>query len=109
MPAVRVAVVGHVEWVEFLRVDAVPRPGEIVQAAERWEEPAGGGEAAERQARVARERQRERHHDESEQDPEARVHPSASPHARAAARAARYVSAIAAGARASSRAISIRP
>lgn len=46
MPAVRVAVVGHVEWVEFLRVDAVPRAGEIVQAAERWEEPAGGGAVA---------------------------------------------------------------
>ncbi|HEX6662457.1 MAG TPA: PfkB family carbohydrate kinase [Gaiellaceae bacterium] len=42
----RVAVVGHVEWVEFLRVGAVPRPGEIVEAGERWEEPAGGGAVA---------------------------------------------------------------
>ena len=25
-----VAVVGHVEWIEFLRVEAVPKPGEIV-------------------------------------------------------------------------------
>ena len=42
----RVAVVGHVEWVEFARVDAVPRPGEIVHALETWEEPAGGGAVA---------------------------------------------------------------
>ena len=40
------AVVGHVEWVEFLRVEEVPRPGEIVHALERWEEPAGGGAVA---------------------------------------------------------------
>jgi ribokinase len=46
MPAVRVAVVGHVEWVEFVRVGAVPRAGEIVEAVERWEEPAGGGAVA---------------------------------------------------------------
>ncbi|HEX9381078.1 MAG TPA: PfkB family carbohydrate kinase [Gaiellaceae bacterium] len=42
----RVAVVGHVEWVEFARVDAVPRPGEIVHASETWEEAAGGGAVA---------------------------------------------------------------
>jgi ribokinase len=42
----RVAVVGHVEWVEFARVEAVPRPGEIVHAFETWEEPAGGGAVA---------------------------------------------------------------
>jgi ribokinase len=42
----RVAVVGHVEWVEFVRVDSVPRPGEIVHAQECWEEPAGGGAVA---------------------------------------------------------------
>jgi ribokinase len=42
----RVAVVGHVEWVEFARVEAVPRPGEIVHAYETWEEPAGGGAVA---------------------------------------------------------------
>jgi ribokinase len=39
----RVGVVGHVEWVEFLRVRRVPEPGDIVQSLERWEEPAGGG------------------------------------------------------------------
>jgi ribokinase len=42
----RVAVVGHVEWIEFARVERVPRPGEIVHALESWEEPAGGGAVA---------------------------------------------------------------
>ena len=42
----RVAVVGHVEWVEFARVDRVPAPGEIVHASETWQEPAGGGAVA---------------------------------------------------------------
>lgn len=42
----KVAVVGHVEWIEFLRVPAVPRPGEIVGATEAWTEPAGGGGVA---------------------------------------------------------------
>jgi ribokinase len=41
-----VAVVGHVEWVEFARVDHVPASGEIVHALETWEEPAGGGAVA---------------------------------------------------------------
>jgi ribokinase len=45
-PTMRVAVVGHVEWVEFAEVDAVPRPGEIVHARETWSEPAGGGAVA---------------------------------------------------------------
>jgi ribokinase len=43
---VRVAVVGHVEWVQFARVERVPEPGEIVSAVEVWEEPAGGGAVA---------------------------------------------------------------
>ena len=42
----RVAVVGHVEWVEFVRVEHVPAPGEIVHALESWEEPGGGGAVA---------------------------------------------------------------
>ncbi len=42
----KLAVVGHVEWVEFVRVEHVPRPGEIVHAHETWEEPAGGGAVA---------------------------------------------------------------
>lgn len=42
----RLAVVGHVEWVEFVRVEHVPQPGEIVHALETWQEPAGGGAVA---------------------------------------------------------------
>jgi ribokinase len=38
-----VAVVGHVEWVEFGRVSHVPRAGEVVHAHDLREEPAGGG------------------------------------------------------------------
>ncbi len=38
--------VGHVEWIEFARVERVPRPGEIVHARETWEEPGGGGSVA---------------------------------------------------------------
>jgi ribokinase len=43
---VRVAVVGHVEWVEFVRGDHVPAAGEIVHASGGFEEPAGGGAVA---------------------------------------------------------------
>jgi ribokinase len=43
---VRTAVVGHVEWIEFARVDRVPVAGEIVHALESWEEPGGGGAVA---------------------------------------------------------------
>jgi ribokinase len=43
---VRCAVVGHVEVVEFARVDHVPRPGEIIRTIETWTEPAGGGAVA---------------------------------------------------------------
>jgi ribokinase len=35
-----------VEWVEFVRVERVPQPGEIVHALETWEEAAGGGAVA---------------------------------------------------------------
>jgi ribokinase len=42
----RVAVVGHVEWIEFVRVPEVPAPGAIVHASETWEEPGGGGAVA---------------------------------------------------------------
>jgi len=40
------AVVGHVEWIEFLHVAHVPRPGEIVHADDRWETAGGGGAIA---------------------------------------------------------------
>jgi ribokinase len=42
----KVAVVGHVEWIQFARVERVPEPGEIVSAYETWEEPGGGGAVA---------------------------------------------------------------
>jgi ribokinase len=42
----RVAVVGHVEWIEFARVARHPKPGEIVHATEWWEEAGGGGAVA---------------------------------------------------------------
>jgi ribokinase len=42
----RVAVVGHVEWVEFALVDHIPAPGEVVHALETFCEPAGGGAVA---------------------------------------------------------------
>jgi ribokinase len=40
---VRAAVVGHVEWAEFVRVDHLPSAGEIVHAQDWWEDAAGGG------------------------------------------------------------------
>ncbi|MQA76043.1 MAG: ribokinase [Solirubrobacterales bacterium] len=42
----RVAVVGHVEWADFARVERLPAPGEIVHALEAWQAPAGGGGVA---------------------------------------------------------------
>jgi ribokinase len=42
----RAAVIGHVEWVEFLEVERVPRAGEIVHARGSWEGPGGGGAVA---------------------------------------------------------------
>lgn len=42
----RVAVVGHVEWVRFAAVERMPAPGHITQAREHWLEPAGGGSVA---------------------------------------------------------------
>jgi ribokinase len=42
----RVAVIGHVEWVEFARVERVPLAGEIIHAGETWEEPGGAGAVA---------------------------------------------------------------
>lgn len=42
----RVAVIGHLEWVEFARVTRVPRAGEIVHSQGSFAEPAGGGAVA---------------------------------------------------------------
>src|SRR6185295_1476746 len=41
--AVRVAVVGHVEWVDFLVSARLPRPGEIHHVRSAHEAPGGGG------------------------------------------------------------------
>ena len=50
----RVAVIGHVEWCEFVRVERVPLAGEIVNGSSYVEEPAGGGAvAAVQMARLA--------------------------------------------------------
>jgi ribokinase len=38
-----VAVVGHVEWVDFLHVERSPKTGEIIQASGAWQAAAGGG------------------------------------------------------------------
>jgi ribokinase len=47
----RVAVVGHVEWVEFLRVPRVPAAGDIVHATDVFEQAGGGGGVASVQLR----------------------------------------------------------
>ena len=44
--AMRVAVVGHVEWIEFARVERVPAAGRDRARQEAWEEPGGGGAVA---------------------------------------------------------------
>jgi ribokinase len=44
--AARVAVVGHVEWVDFAVVDRLPRQGEILHARETFAAPGGGGAVA---------------------------------------------------------------
>lgn len=42
----RTAVLGHVEWIDFVRVDDIPASGDIIHAREAWEEPGGGGSVA---------------------------------------------------------------
>jgi ribokinase len=39
----RVAVVGHVEWVDFIEVERVPREGEVLHARASFARAAGGG------------------------------------------------------------------
>ncbi|HEY4279343.1 MAG TPA: PfkB family carbohydrate kinase [Conexibacter sp.] len=46
MSAARVAVVGHVEWLDLAVVDHLPTAGEIVTASEQIAVPAGGGAVA---------------------------------------------------------------
>jgi ribokinase len=43
---VRIAVVGHLEWVEFVRVERVPAPGDIVHGEPLLAVAAGGGAVA---------------------------------------------------------------
>src|SRR5687768_18480572 len=45
-PMTRVAVVGHVEWLTFARVDATPPVGGIAHATETWAGAGGGGGVA---------------------------------------------------------------
>ncbi|MGH2689652.1 MAG: PfkB family carbohydrate kinase [Actinomycetota bacterium] len=42
----RAAVVGHVEWMDFIRVERLPRAGDIVHGSGSWQVPAGGGAVA---------------------------------------------------------------
>jgi ribokinase len=42
----RMAVVGHTEWVWFGAVDRIPAAGEIAHSTEDWEAPGGGGAVA---------------------------------------------------------------
>ena len=42
----RVAVVGHVEWIRFCRVESMPARGEIAHSVDDWEQVGGGGGAA---------------------------------------------------------------
>jgi ribokinase len=42
----RLAVVGHIEWIRFARVRQVPSPGGIEHATETWEGAGGGGAVA---------------------------------------------------------------
>jgi ribokinase len=45
-PLMRVAVVGHVEWIRFARVDRIPTPGEIAHSFDQWEQAGGAGAVA---------------------------------------------------------------
>lgn len=42
----KIAVIGHTEWCQFVRVAALPKSGEIIPAQETWYEAAGGGGVA---------------------------------------------------------------
>ena len=43
---VNVAVVGHVEWIRFCRVERMPAAGEISHSTAEWEQAGGGGGVA---------------------------------------------------------------
>ncbi len=42
----RLAVVGHVEWIQFCRVERIPGPGDIAHATAEWEQAGGAGSVA---------------------------------------------------------------
>lgn len=42
----RLAVVGHIEWIHFCRVEEIPGPGAIAHAHETWEQAGGAGAVA---------------------------------------------------------------
>jgi ribokinase len=42
----RVAVIGHVEWIRFARVERMPSSGDIAHSTEEWEQAGGGGAVA---------------------------------------------------------------
>ncbi len=46
LPKLKLAVIGHIEWVSFLKVNQIPKPGAIAHSQEYLEEPAGGGAVA---------------------------------------------------------------
>jgi len=46
LPKLKLAVIGHVEWVTFLKVDQLPLAGHISHAKDFFEEPAGGAAVA---------------------------------------------------------------
>ena len=46
LPKLKLAVIGHVEWITFLKVDQLPLAGEISHANECFEEAAGGAAVA---------------------------------------------------------------
>ncbi len=46
LPNLKLAVIGHIEWMTFLRVDQLPQLGQISHGECLMEEPAGGGAVA---------------------------------------------------------------
>ena len=46
LPKLKLAVIGHIEWVTFLKVDHLPIAGEISHAKDYFEEAAGGAAVA---------------------------------------------------------------
>ncbi len=46
LPKIKLAVIGHIEWVTFLKVDQLPLAGQISHAKDCFEEAAGGAAVA---------------------------------------------------------------